>query len=224
MVEDVELWRAHMSLEHMGLEHMGLEHMDLAAHSAGAALAMLCAARYPHRIRRLVLITPNPSALGLRATPEDRLAAARLRAGEPWFAQAFPAFRAWLAGEAESDDVFLPFFHGRWDATARAHADAEPYQTDDEAGERCFAEGALAPDATRTAPAALTGRSSCTPERPTAVRAPPSPAAPPRPSPTPSAPSSPAPATTPGWTTRSGSCAVRSPSSTGEGPQPGWGP
>lgn len=99
MVEDVELWRAHMSLEHMGLEHMGLEHMDLAAHSAGAALAMLCAARYPHRIRRLVLITPNPSALGLRATPEDRLAAARLRAGEPWFAQAFPAFRAWLAGE-----------------------------------------------------------------------------------------------------------------------------
>ncbi len=137
MVEDVELWRAHMSLEHMGLEHM-----DLAAHSAGAALAMLYAARYPHRTRRLALITPNPSALGLRATPEDRLAAARLRAGEPWFAQAFPAFRAWLAGEAEFDDVFLPFTHGRWDATARAHADAEPYQTDDEAGERCFAEGA----------------------------------------------------------------------------------
>ncbi|MFF7366914.1 alpha/beta fold hydrolase [Streptomyces tricolor] len=58
---------------------MGLEHMALAAHSAGAALAMLYAARYPHRTRRLVLIAPDPSALGPRATPEDRPAAARLR-------------------------------------------------------------------------------------------------------------------------------------------------
>ncbi|MFJ4522100.1 alpha/beta fold hydrolase [Streptomyces sp. NPDC088810] len=146
MVEDVEVWRA----------HMGLEHMDLVAHSAGAALAMLYAARHPHRIRRLLLITPNPSALGLRATPEDRLAAARLRADEPWFARAFPAFRAWLAGEAEFDDVFLPFFHGRWDDTARAHSDAELHQTNEEAGERYFAEGAFTPDATRAALAALT--------------------------------------------------------------------
>ncbi|MFF5533787.1 alpha/beta fold hydrolase [Streptomyces cinerochromogenes] len=146
MVEDVEVWRA----------HMGLEHMDLLAHSAGAALAMLYAARHPHRIRRLLLITPNPSALGLRATPEDRLAAARLRADEPWFAQAFPAFRAWLEGEAEFDDVFLPFFHGRWDDTARAHTDAELEETNEEAGERYFADGAFTPDATRTALAALT--------------------------------------------------------------------
>ncbi|WP_030339620.1 alpha/beta fold hydrolase [Streptomyces sp. NRRL S-1022] len=145
MVDDVEMWRA----------HMGLEHMDLLAHSAGAALAMLYAARHPHRIRRLLLITPNPSALGLRATPEDRLAAARLRADEPWFAGAFPAFRAWLAGEAEFDDVFLPFFHGRWDAAARAHTDAEPRQTNDEAGERYFAGGAFTPDATRAALGAL---------------------------------------------------------------------
>ncbi|MEU6666793.1 alpha/beta hydrolase [Streptomyces sp. NPDC046727] len=146
MVEDVEVWRA----------HMGLEHMDLLAHSAGAALAMLYAARHPHRIRRLLLITPNPSALGLRGTPGDRLAAARLRAGEPWFPEAFPAFRAWLAGEADFDDVFLPFFYGRWDDTARAHADAEPAQTNEEAGERYFAEGAFAPDTTRAALAALT--------------------------------------------------------------------
>ncbi|MEV6836574.1 alpha/beta hydrolase [Streptomyces sp. NPDC051133] len=145
MVEDVEVWRA----------HMGLEHMDLLAHSAGAALAMLYAARHPHRIRRLVLITPNPSALGMRATPEDRLAAARLRADEPWFAEAFPAFRAWLAGEAEFDDVFLPFFFGRWDAAARTHTDAELSQTNEEAGDAYFGEGAFTPDATRTALAAL---------------------------------------------------------------------
>ncbi|MEU2061146.1 alpha/beta hydrolase [Streptomyces sp. NPDC013455] len=145
MVEDVELWRA----------HMGLQHMDLLAHSAGAALAMLYAARHPRRIRRLVLITPNPSALGMRATPEDRLAAARLRADEPWFPRAYPAFRAWLAGESEFDEVFLPFFHGRWDDTARAHSDAELDQTNEEAGERYFADGAFTPDATRIALAAL---------------------------------------------------------------------
>ncbi|MEV6805535.1 alpha/beta hydrolase [Streptomyces sp. NPDC051132] len=145
MVEDVEVWR----------DHMGLEHMDLLAHSAGAALAMLYAARHPHRIRRLLLITPNPSALGLRATPEERLAAARLRAHEPWFADAFPAFRAWLAGRADFDDVFLPFFHGRWDDTARAHTAAEVGQTNEEAGERYFAEGAFTPRETRAALTAL---------------------------------------------------------------------
>ncbi|WEO99195.1 alpha/beta hydrolase [Streptomyces sp. FXJ1.172] len=146
MVEDVEVWRA----------HMGLEHMDLLAHSAGAALAMLYAARYPRRIRRLVLITPNPSALGMRTTPEDRLAAAPLRADEPWFAEAFPAFRAWLAGEADFDDAFVPFFYGRWDAAARAHADAEVEQTNEEAEARYFGAGAFTPGATRAALAGLT--------------------------------------------------------------------
>ncbi|MFJ3640462.1 alpha/beta fold hydrolase [Streptomyces sp. NPDC090108] len=145
MVEDVEVWRA----------HMGLEHMDLLAHSAGASLAMLYAARHPHRVRRLVLVTPNGAALGLRATPEDRLAAARLRADEPWFAHAYPAFEAWLTGDADFDEVFLPFFHGRWDEIARAHTEQEEEQTNDEAGEVYFADGAFTPDATRTALAAL---------------------------------------------------------------------
>jgi pimeloyl-ACP methyl ester carboxylesterase len=146
MVEDVETWRA----------HMGLEHMDLLAHSAGACLALLYAARHPHRIRRLVLVTPNASALGLRTTPEDRLAAARLRSGEPWFVEAFPAFEAWLTGGADFDEVFLPFFYGRWDDAARAHTEPEERQTNDEAGDRYFADGAFTPDATRAALAALT--------------------------------------------------------------------
>ncbi|QLJ01999.1 alpha/beta hydrolase [Streptomyces sp. NEAU-sy36] len=146
LVADVEAWR----------DHLSLDRMDLLAHSAGAAPAMLYAARHPHRIRRLILITPNPSALGLRATPRDRLAAARLRAHEPWFAGAYPAFRHWLAGEADFDDVFLPFFYGRWDGTARAHAAAEEAQTNDEAGERYFADGAFTPAATRAALAGLT--------------------------------------------------------------------
>ncbi|AGS67775.1 hydrolase [Streptomyces collinus Tu 365] len=144
-VDDVEAWRV----------HLGLERMDLLAHSAGGCLATLYAARHPERVRRLVLVTANPSALGMRATAEDRLAAARLRSGEPWFAQAFPAFESWLTGDGDFDEVFLPFFYGRWDDAARAHVEPEERQTNDEAGERYFGEGAFTPDATRAALAAL---------------------------------------------------------------------
>ncbi|MFE9452772.1 alpha/beta fold hydrolase [Streptomyces sp. NPDC006739] len=146
LVDDVEAFRA----------HLGLERLDLLAHSAGACLGVLYAARYPHRVQRLTLVTPNPSALGVRATPEERLAAARLRAGEPWFDQAFPALRAWLTGEGDFDEVFLPFFYGRWDDTARAHTAGEVKQTNAEAGEHYFAQGAFTPDATRAALTALT--------------------------------------------------------------------
>lgn len=145
LVDDVEAWR----------DHMGLERMDLLAHSAGACLAVLYAARHPGRVRRLVLITPNPSALGLRTTPEDRLAAARLRAHEPWFDEAFPAFEAWLAGESGFDEVFMPFFYGRWDDTARRHDAAADEQTNDEAAERYHPAGTFTPEATRTALTAL---------------------------------------------------------------------
>ena len=106
-------------------------------------------------MRRLALITGNPSALGLRATPEDRLAAARLRAGEPWFEGAFPALEAWLTGTGEFDEVFMPFFHGRWDAGAQAHVAATVEQSNFEAGDHYFAEGAFTPDATRAALRAL---------------------------------------------------------------------
>ncbi|MEV7981100.1 alpha/beta hydrolase [Streptomyces sp. NPDC086519] len=145
LVDDVEMLRA----------HMGLDHMDVLAHSAGASLAILYAAAHPDRVRRLALITGNPSALGLHATPEERLAAARLRAAEPWFEGAFPALEAWLTGSGDFDEVFMPFFHGRWDAAARAHVAATGEQTNDEAADRYFAEGAFTPDTTRAALRAL---------------------------------------------------------------------
>lgn len=144
-VEDVETVRA----------HLGLDRMDLLAHSAGASLATLYAAARPHRVRRLALITGNPSALGLRTTPEDRLAAARLRAAEPWFGAAYPAFAGWLDGTGDFDEVFMPFFYGRWDDTARAHDAAGEEQTNDEAAARYFADGAFTPEATRAALRAL---------------------------------------------------------------------
>jgi pimeloyl-ACP methyl ester carboxylesterase len=143
-VDDVEALRV----------HLGLERIDLLGHSAGASLAMLYAARYPARVRRLALITAIPRALGLAATPEDRLAAARLRAGEPWFAAAFPAFRKWLDG-GEFDDAVLPFFYGRWDEAAAAHAAAADDGDTDEAAEIYLSEGAWNPPATRAALATL---------------------------------------------------------------------
>ncbi|MEV5439326.1 alpha/beta hydrolase [Streptomyces sp. NPDC052682] len=146
LVDDVEALR----------EHLGLERMDVLAHSAGGSLAMLYAARHPERIRRLVLVTATPWALGLPATPEDRLAAARARAHAPWFSGAFPAFEAWLTGTGDFADAFLPFFYGRWDAQARQHAAREEAQTNQEAADRYGSPGAYDPPATRAALARLT--------------------------------------------------------------------
>ncbi|MET7568931.1 alpha/beta hydrolase [Streptomyces sp. NPDC005492] len=145
LVDDVEVWRA----------HMGLDHMDLLAHSAGGSLAMLYAARYPEHVARLALITATPWALDMPATAEDRLAAARLREDEPWFEAAYPAFEAWLAGTGDFDPVFEPFFYGRWDAPAEEHAALGDEQSADEAADLYFAEGAFDPPATRAALAGL---------------------------------------------------------------------
>ncbi|MCX3290605.1 alpha/beta hydrolase [Streptomyces sp. NEAU-H22] len=141
LVDDVEALR----------RHLGLERMDVLAHSAGGSLAMLYAARYPERLGRLALVTATPWALGLPATAGDRLAAARLRASEPWFPDAFPAFEAWLDGTGDFDPVFLPFFYGRWDDPARAHAHREETETNDDAADAYGGEGAYDPATTRGA-------------------------------------------------------------------------
>lgn len=146
-VDDVEALRV----------HLGLERIDVLAHSAGGSLGLLYAARYPHRVSRLALITATPWALGRSATAEDRLAAARLRAAEPWFATAFPAFEAWLAGGHDPDwAVVAAFFHGRWDETARAHDAATEEQTNSEAQEWFLAPEAFDPPALRAALAGVT--------------------------------------------------------------------
>ncbi|MET8952780.1 alpha/beta fold hydrolase [Streptomyces sp. NPDC004393] len=146
LVDDVEALRT----------HLGRERMDILAHSAGGSLALRYAARYPERVSRLALITAIPWALGMPATPEQRLAAARLRKDEPWFEDAFPAFRAWLAGEGEYDPVITPFFYGRWDAVAEAHAAADEEQTNEAAADVYHSEGAYDPPATGAALAGLT--------------------------------------------------------------------
>ena len=146
LVDDVEALRA----------HLGLERMDVLAHSAGGSLALLYAARHPERMARLALITATPWALGMPATAEDRLAAAGLRKKEAWFEDAFPAFEAWLTGHGDHDPAFLPFYYGRWDAAARAHADGDEEQTNKPAAEVYHSDGAYDPPATRAALARLT--------------------------------------------------------------------
>ncbi|MFJ8632091.1 alpha/beta fold hydrolase [Streptomyces sp. NPDC093568] len=139
LVDDVEILRA----------HMGLDHMDVLGHSAGASLAMLYAARYPQRVARLALVTAIPWALGMPATAEDRRAAALLRKGEPWFAETFPAFDAWLAGGSDFDPAFAPFFYGRWDDAAKEHDARGDDETNDEAADLYHSDGAYDPPATR---------------------------------------------------------------------------
>ncbi|MEU9121547.1 alpha/beta hydrolase [Streptomyces sp. NPDC048506] len=141
-------------------EHLGLERIDLLAHSAAGDLALLHAARHPHRIRTLTLITPRGRALGIDFTVEHRLEAAALRAAEPWFPAARDAYGAIWSGTATDAewDASVPFFYGRWDAAAAAHSAEEVAQTNEPAGEVYASSGAFDPDTARTALAALDAR------------------------------------------------------------------
>ncbi|PKV83781.1 alpha/beta fold hydrolase [Streptomyces sp. TLI_146] len=132
-------------------DHLGLDRVDLLAHSAGGDLALLYAARHPRRVRTLTLVTARARALGVDFTEEHRREAAALRANEPWFEAAYGAYeRIWAGSDADADwDAVAPFFYGRWDAAARAHAAADVEQSNFEAAEVYAASGAFSPAATR---------------------------------------------------------------------------
>ncbi|MFD6971953.1 alpha/beta fold hydrolase, partial [Streptomyces sp. NPDC059949] len=145
-VGDVEALRA----------HLGLERMDLLAHSAGGNLAQLYAAAHPERLRRIVLVTPTAWAVDLPVTPEQRLEAARLRAGSEPYDTAIAAYERILAdadagaggGGSEADwDLAAPLFYGRWDAAARAHCAANAHQQNEKAAEAYAGPGAFDPPA-----------------------------------------------------------------------------
>jgi pimeloyl-ACP methyl ester carboxylesterase len=143
LVDDVDALR----------EHLGLDRMDLLAHSGGANLAALYVGRHPERVSKLALITPSVMAVGLQITGDDRLATARLRQDEPWFAAAFAALEAIVAGKATDDawQAIAPFSYGRWDEAAQAHQAAEDRLRNNEAAAAFAAEDAFDPEATRAA-------------------------------------------------------------------------
>ncbi|MFI1189881.1 alpha/beta fold hydrolase [Streptomyces californicus] len=143
LVDDVEALR----------DHLGLDRIDVLAHSAGADLALLYAARHPERLRTLTLVTPSTRAVGIEVTDQDLREAAELRRDEPWYPDARAAQEALLAGGpfAELWPAVRPLTYGRWDEAARAHAGASAGQTNAEARERYPEEGAFDPAATAAA-------------------------------------------------------------------------
>jgi pimeloyl-ACP methyl ester carboxylesterase len=129
LVDDVEALRA----------HLGLDTIDLLGHSAGSNVVTLYAAAYPRRITSLTLVTGLARVAGLplvAGLPRGYEQARAARSGEPWFADAIAADKAWddLGEDATEDEEaslsarLAPFSYGRWDATAQAHAVAAPAQ------------------------------------------------------------------------------------------------
>ncbi|MCX5205228.1 alpha/beta hydrolase [Streptomyces sp. NBC_00237] len=146
-VDDVEAWR----------EHLGLDRVDVLSHSASGDLALLYAARYPHRIRTLTFVTARARALGIDFTGQQRREAAELRAAEPWYGQGRAAYDAVWSGTVtdEEFEAALPFFYGRWDGAARAHAASDVEQSNESAADAYATDGAFAPAPTRAVLAAL---------------------------------------------------------------------
>lgn len=143
LVDDLEALRA----------HLGLDRMDLLAHSAGAAVAQLHAARFPDRLARLALVNPSLRAVGLPATGAAEALAAR--GGEWWYAGAKAAHDAWVeavaAGTPSGElnplrQAAAPFGYGRWDERTRAHAEADEWERS-HAGTDAFYAG-FEPDTT----------------------------------------------------------------------------
>jgi proline iminopeptidase len=148
LVADVEALRAELDLDTM----------DLLGHSASGSLAVLYAAAYPERVRRLVLLAPGLRALGVEVMEEQWRAAVERRSGEPWYHAAMAAFGRAEAGEdsMENRRLYMPFLYGRWDEAAQAHVDIGV--SDRSAPVRAVfgAEGAFDPPATREAVRRLT--------------------------------------------------------------------
>ncbi|MFF8970771.1 alpha/beta fold hydrolase [Streptomyces sp. NPDC014995] len=147
LVEDVEALRV----------HLGLERLDLLGHSAGANLAVRYAARHPGRVGRLLLVTPSVLAVGIDIAPRDRLAAARKRSGEPWFAVAYAALEEITQGRATPGawESVAPFWYRSWDRAARALQAADAEEKNHEAVPVFAADGAFEPQGTRAALAEL---------------------------------------------------------------------
>ena len=138
--------------------HLGLDRMDLLAHSAGAFLATLYAAAYPQRLSRLVLVTPGLAAVGAEGTEEEFRAALEHRAAEPWYPEARAALEKIIAGDLsiEAFRASRPFYYGRWDEAAQAHAAVGVSERHQAAREGFFAGAVIDPPATRDALKKLT--------------------------------------------------------------------
>lgn len=126
LVDDVEAFRI----------HLGLNRMDLLAHSAAGNLAELYAARFPDRLARLVLVAPGLRSVGVKTVGFDEAITAR--STQWWYPDAKAAMDTWqeaAARGAAPEEVAplrtraAPFAYGRWDERARAHVEAEQWES-----------------------------------------------------------------------------------------------
>ncbi len=113
--------------------HLGLERLDVLAHSAGCLTAQEYAARFPGRLRRLVLVTPVGRA-SREPAPAEIAALRAARSAEPWYPEAAEAERLIARGDgsAELPGRLAPFFWYRWTEDRRheyrpEHATALPW-------------------------------------------------------------------------------------------------
>jgi proline iminopeptidase len=132
-------------------DHLGLARADVLGHSAGTNIAVQYVLSHPHRVGRLILVTPSGRSVDREPDAEMRRQIVSLRQGEPWFKDAAAAFERIAAGGGAEEDwaALAPFFYGRWDAAAQAHDAAGEEQTNEEAAIAFAAEGAFDPAATR---------------------------------------------------------------------------
>jgi pimeloyl-ACP methyl ester carboxylesterase len=133
--------------------HLGLDRIDLAAHSAGAAIAVLYAARYPERVSRLILIAPSSRVVGVDVADQDRREVTEAHRGQPWYPEAIAAFGRVWAGTATAADWagITPFTYVRWDAETRAHAARADTERNAEAAAVYYESGAFDPAEVRAA-------------------------------------------------------------------------
>lgn len=136
---------------------LGLDRIDLLAHSGGASLGLLYAARHPGRVRRLLLVTPGLASVAVPISVASRLAVAGLRSRETWFRAAFRALSRIGAGEGADEDwaAVVPFLYGHWDDDARAHHALGERQRNDSAAAAYGAADVFRPEQTRAALAGL---------------------------------------------------------------------
>jgi pimeloyl-ACP methyl ester carboxylesterase len=146
-VDDVEALRV----------HLGRERLDLLTNSAGAALAVLYAARYPQRMGRLVLAAPSPLPVGIEISVEDRRKVVERRRDEPWFAEAFAALERIWSGQVTDAEIaaIAPFYYGRWNATSQAFNARQADERNATAAELYYSAGAIDPPTVRSALADL---------------------------------------------------------------------